>query len=611
MAAILYDALGDWIEIMISCSDSEIGLSWVVYEKSKLNVFHRLRVANIRNKIDINNLYHVDGKENCSDLGTRPDHVTAEKLSAGSEWLCGKPWMKGTIEEAVEKGILRSTSDIVLSNEKKKQFKEAVIYDSLDLNTVSQYSAATINVKKMVEIQTQSSYIIDPLKRSFRPTVRTYALFFIAVKRFLKPVYKLRAKHGKASVSDLEKLNFPPVKFQVFNTSVGDKIISEDLTSFFVQNGCKESSGFGVQENLTTAFGAQVWCNRYCFGNGYWRCDKNQRKVVCLSDEALSYALEHLYQKATEEFIKYRGIKMAKKHGVLIDGILFSKSRLLEEQTIRKVGELEKLDLKSLTGVGFRVPMLMKESPLAFSIANHLHYQVCKHKGVETTYRISQQYAAIHQGRSLMKDIAEDCVFCKKDRLSYLKQIMGPLDDLQISVSPIFYVTYVDAYGPLKGYTPGFSKATRAGSKTFELYLVIFCCAATATCNIQCMVGGKDVACFLDVFNRFFAEACVPKMFLPDKDSAILKVLGEAEVDLVSLEGVLSRERGITFKTCSAQGHSAHGRVEARIKMLQQSLDRSSLKNERLHGLGWQTLSKIMEREVNSIPLGFLQHHHQ
>ena len=64
MSAILKQALGAWVKIMISCSDSEIAISWRIYEKVKLNVFHRLRVSNIRNKIDISNLYHVDGKEN-------------------------------------------------------------------------------------------------------------------------------------------------------------------------------------------------------------------------------------------------------------------------------------------------------------------------------------------------------------------------------------------------------------------------------------------------------------------------------------------------------------------------------------------------------------------
>ena len=36
MAAILEDALGDWVEVILAAGDSEIALSWIVYEKCKL-----------------------------------------------------------------------------------------------------------------------------------------------------------------------------------------------------------------------------------------------------------------------------------------------------------------------------------------------------------------------------------------------------------------------------------------------------------------------------------------------------------------------------------------------------------------------------------------------
>ena len=53
------------------------------------------------------NLYHVDGKENISDLGTRPDLLTVEQMSPCSEWLTGKAWMKEPVENAIENGILK------------------------------------------------------------------------------------------------------------------------------------------------------------------------------------------------------------------------------------------------------------------------------------------------------------------------------------------------------------------------------------------------------------------------------------------------------------------------------------------------------------------------
>ena len=89
---------------------------------------------------------------------------------------------------------------------------------------------------------------------------------------------------------------------------------------------------------------------------------------------------------------------------------------------------------------------------------------------------------------------------------------------------------------------------------------------------------------------------------------AVMKALLEGEVDIRDQFGIISRERGVTFQTCVSQGHSAHGRVERRIKMIQECLDRSGLKATKLHSLGWQTIAKTLEHDVNSIPLGFLQH---
>ena len=122
------------------------------------------------------------------------------------------------------------------------------------------------------------------------------------------------------------------------------------------------------------------------------------------------------------------------------------------------------------------------------------------------------------------------------------------------------------------------------------------------------MEGGKNTDCVLDAFNRFFSEACVPKVCLPDKDGAVMKALTEGEIDIIGRDGVLARQRGIYFETCLAQDHSAHGRIEARIKMVQQSLERSNIRMDKMRTMGWQTLAKIIERDVNNIPLGYLQH---
>ena len=77
---------------------------------------------------------------------------------------------------------------------------------------------------------------------------------------------------------------------------------------------------------------------------------------------------------------------------------------------------------------------------------------------------------------------------------------------------------------------------------------------------------------------------------------------------MVDLSGALSRQKGIEFVTVVPQGHSGHGRIERRIQLLQKSLDQSVMRNSRCTATGWQTIAKLLEHTVNSIPIGFLHH---
>ena len=79
---------------------------------------------------------------------------------------------------------------------------------------------------------------------------------------------------------------------------------------------------------------------------------------------------------------------------------MFSNTRILEGTELRSVdGLAEELDLKSLTGVDFNVPLVSHHSSLAIAIANHLHYEVHQHMGPETVYRLSLNKVMILKGR--------------------------------------------------------------------------------------------------------------------------------------------------------------------------------------------------------------------
>ena len=56
-----------------------------------------------------------------------------------------------------------------------------------------------------------------------------------------------------------------------------------------------------------------------------------------LNDEELSEGLHYLYKKATNEVFKYHDKKFIHKRGILTDGVLFCKTRVLEGQELKIV----------------------------------------------------------------------------------------------------------------------------------------------------------------------------------------------------------------------------------------------------------------------------------
>ena len=74
----------------------------------------------IRSNIDLDILHHVDGKQNPTDTGTRPDLVSLVSIKSGLTWLKRFPWMQGSIQQAKLDGIIKSVQDIKLNNETKK-----------------------------------------------------------------------------------------------------------------------------------------------------------------------------------------------------------------------------------------------------------------------------------------------------------------------------------------------------------------------------------------------------------------------------------------------------------------------------------------------------------
>ena len=574
------NSIQEWIKDIYVGTDSEISLSWVLYENNKLDVFTRNRANNIRCKVPMNSLHWVEGKENLSDIGTRPELVNASTVSPESEWIQGKSWMYDSYEEALNSGVIKNVSDIQLTHESKKKLKEGLLIEDDVERRVRGFIIRTNqdNAGKIAECELFSGYIYPPLKYTFRRTVRTVACIFLAARKFKVLLLRAKSRRGMDVEDQLQQLNSAGIQFRYFQ--VADTVPAKTLCNTF-----------NVVGFTTKAFSNQPLRDI-------------EAKYFCLSEVDLSLALQYLYKKGTDEVYKFVDRKKIERISLCRDGILYFKGRIMDEQTLKAIGDLEPIiNLSEFTGFNFNVPVLYRHSPLSLLIANHLHYNVLLHKGMESSYRLSLNYVHILQGRGLFRSIVENCVKCKMLRKKYLEVEMGNLHEAQVSISPVFYCTMVDIFGPLMCYCPGYERATRGNAKQYKIWMMVMCCVSTGAVNVQ-VIEKEDTGGVMSGLNRFFAECTVPRMMFPDQGSQLLKAMQEAEGCVLDLQYRLAEERGILFKTCLPQSHSQHGRVERVIRSLQESLVASEINTMRLTATGWQTVAKGIESSYNNLPLG-------
>ena len=154
----------------------------------------------------------------------------------------------------------------------------------------------------------------------------------------------------------------------------------------------------------------------------------------------------------------------------------------------------------------------------------------------------------------LFKEIGEDCVQCKQLRKKFIEVSMGGISDSQLTIAPPFWVCMGDLLGPIHVYVPGFERNTR-NRKVLEskVYIITFVCPTTKNVNNQ-VIETKSTEGIIDGLTRLGCEHGIPKYFLVDKESSIVKALQEMNVDMRDLQLKLHKESGIKFDVCPVGG---------------------------------------------------------
>ena len=320
----------------------------------------------------------------------------------------------------------------------------------------------------------------------------------------------------------------------------------------------------------------------------------NATAEIFVADEDVCSAENYFFKKATDEIKHFLKPKQYEKISTEDNGILYYSGRLLPEVTV--VGDMTPAmyDLSSTT---FQVPLTDKNSPIAFSLVNDVHWNhdsAC-HTGVETTWRYSLLKSYIIEGRSLVKLIKNDCQRCRYLEKKALAVQMGPVSKHQMMIAPAFYVSQVDLCGPFLCFSPLHKRTT------IKIWLLVFCCVTTSATNIKVM-GTYCTTSFLLAFLRFACQVGYPKCLLTDEGGQLVKGTSDVVIDFRDLKFTLHRRCKVELEVCPVGGHNFHGKVERRIKHVRESLSKS-VHNERLGILQWETMAASIANCINNLPL--------
>ena len=433
---------------------------------------------------------------------------------------------------------------------------------------------ATARVEKVQERQEFSNYLVPPNKHKFEKLVRILSL----VRKFI-------VKCSKGRYLDIQGAT----KFQMFTVAEKREQKVNCLALMLEEPVIEDYSFFSNFSIGVKKPGLQFKGKHY----------------VHLTKDDISWSLEYLFRKGTQEVLKFNKPEFVRKIAILKDGILFARSRILDSQRFKAAGGLEDLDIVKEFGIKMMTPVLDRYSPLSYKIGDYIHRKVSNHDGYENCLRESLNHCFIIHGLNLFKELGEDCTRCLKMRKRFLDIVEGPTPDESLVIAPPFYIAMCDIYGPCHIYVPGHAMKTRHRAVVeAKCYVLVVVCPVTKLVNLQ-VLEAKSADGVIDGVTRLCCEVGVPSTMLVDQDSGILKALKEVEIDIRDLDLLFHKEKGMKFKTCPVSGHNYHGLVERKIRTVQECLDKHEVNGMRLHATGLQTFCKLIENEMNNLPFGY------
>ena len=278
------------------------------------------------------------------------------------------------------------------------------------------------------------------------------------------------------------------------------------------------------------------------------------------------------------------------------EGILYYQSRIAKENPF-KFKDLDMNPFIDKYEMKPYLPVVLKDSPVLYSLVVTIHCKSTPHVGIERTVReVFKEVFVVGGLRGLLRKIKADCITCKRLERTRIELKMDTHPAARTTIAPPFYCSMIDiAYG----FAGRAYKRSRTRTK---IYALVFCCILSGATNILALEG-IETSDVVQAIERHSSRHGVPNELYVDNGSQ-LKTLENATFSVRDVDARIYDALGIKVYVSNAKAHEERGRIERKIRALRETLQRLGVKaSDPLTALQWESVFSKIASTLDDMPL--------
>ena len=561
-------ALGSRVSDTIYFTDSTIAMCWCHSVTKKMRMYTLFRVAEIRRLIlgathpqggVTLPLYHIDGKLNIADLLTKRHNTLPRHINGKSLWQEGYDWMKLPLT----KMTITTYDNLKLSKQQEVLVDEECFPEAIMSQAPQDYQSKTAFFSHCNNCNINKQYTPQDI------------------------CFGNEDESGHCNNCSCPTTH----SFHAVHTNRNGTLV--DIIAF----GWKRSVNIlSYVHKFALLLKHQVHISKGILKG------PNCKQCLFTEDSIANTEVNKMYVLEAKNYLfrveseKVKSIIPDKKlkSFTLKDGIFYYESRLTEE--IKK----EDLDYHIFFDnheIKELLPVVLANSDLFFALVIHIHHFVRPHSGVEITMKESLKIVMpINNPRKIIQRIRQDCPKCRmiSKKTTELRMMNHPA--ARSTIAPPFYICQADTVFGFRAQT--FKNAR----KVVKIYALIICCLLTGATNILTLEG-LETRDILQALERHGSRYGMPSTLYVDNGTQLI-ALDNATFSLKDLNNKVQDSFGMKVIVSNAKAHEERGRVESRVKILRNMLEKFSINTDiAISVLQWETIFARVSNTINDVPI--------